>query len=289
MGSNLQDRIDPRGARARGFSLFDLLVSMAVLALLVAILLPAIMGAKERANVIRCANNLRQLGLAQQMFAFEHDGKLPTTVFSAEDETYEFSPEDTVYLRVDSSHRKFLYGRSDRQRWDGLGKLFEREYVSEPSLYYCPSYDGEHTLDVYRDQFLGEPGQIVGNYQFRLVDGHEYLSSMPARRALVTNSIRDRFELAHDDGVNVLRVDGSVEWMNDTSGALAAILSSSQARTDGSDGRREVPVVDQVWELLDAGRIILSPDDDRLNGFGDGDDHDSQRGGRRDGQVRSGG
>jgi type II secretory pathway pseudopilin PulG len=48
----------------RGFSLIDLLVVLAMLGLLIALLLPALRASQEKADLLKCANNLKQIGLS---------------------------------------------------------------------------------------------------------------------------------------------------------------------------------------------------------------------------------
>lgn len=58
----------------RAFTLVELLIVIAVIAILAAILLPTLGQAKLSARRIACVNNLRQLGLASQMYWDDHDG-----------------------------------------------------------------------------------------------------------------------------------------------------------------------------------------------------------------------
>jgi prepilin-type N-terminal cleavage/methylation domain-containing protein/prepilin-type processing-associated H-X9-DG protein len=58
----------------RAFTLVELLIVIAVIAILAAILLPTLGNAKLSARRITCVNNLRQLGLASQMYWDDHEG-----------------------------------------------------------------------------------------------------------------------------------------------------------------------------------------------------------------------
>ncbi|MFQ6035183.1 MAG: type II secretion system protein [Sedimentisphaerales bacterium] len=60
-----------------GFTLIELLVVIAIIALLMAILMPVLRKAREQAKNVECFNNLRQIGLAANLYAEDYDLYVP--------------------------------------------------------------------------------------------------------------------------------------------------------------------------------------------------------------------
>jgi prepilin-type processing-associated H-X9-DG protein/prepilin-type N-terminal cleavage/methylation domain-containing protein len=75
MDLGINNNSDATGRRA--FTMIELILVIAILALLSGLLLPVIGRAKQRARTVQCMGNLRQLGFAMIAYAHDHDDQLP--------------------------------------------------------------------------------------------------------------------------------------------------------------------------------------------------------------------
>ena len=128
----------------RGFTLLELLVVLAIIAVLMGLLLPAVQKVREAASRIRCANNLKQFGLAMHG---HHDarGYLPpgiTTWMNGEDAAHTGFTYMLPYLEQDSVFQQIDL----KQQWYAAAN-----YVpvgAEIPLMYCPSNRTRGSMDL---------------------------------------------------------------------------------------------------------------------------------------------
>ena len=235
-------RIDLETGRG-AFTLIELLVVIAIIAILASLVLPPLSRAKARGQGTYCLNNLRQFGLALQLYAGDHEDALP----------YNMGPEG---IRKTVAARQYLNWVNDVMSWEldsdntnsallsagGLGPYF----AGATGVFRCPSDHvvseiqrqagwSERVRSVSLNAMLGHAGEFLeGTINTNNPDYKQFfqLSEVPEPSQIFAfveehpDSINDGYFLNrfytgewidlpasyHNGGANFTFVDGHVQF-----------------------------------------------------------------------------
>jgi prepilin-type N-terminal cleavage/methylation domain-containing protein len=168
--------VSSRPRSRRGFTLIELLVVIAILAVLMALLLPALAGVRDKGRRAACLSNLRQMGIAIHLYADDCEGKIPygpkAPLFTSPASFYPSTGAPTSLLSLQSGAPV------------ALGLLLKQQLADTPRVLFCPGSD--QPLDA--DAELAKVGwaQSQGSYYYRH-GGNTKLSDNPATTNMPTH------------------------------------------------------------------------------------------------------
>jgi prepilin-type N-terminal cleavage/methylation domain-containing protein/prepilin-type processing-associated H-X9-DG protein len=132
--------------RKGGFTLAELLVVIGIVAVLTAVLLPALGKVRDSAKTIKCLSNLRQIGAAIQMYASDHNGCLvPGDYIGYVDDYSHPGAGNWADILVDGN---YLSAPTGDYPADTLLADFE-EANCRDSVFSCPSGELENAAEGY--------------------------------------------------------------------------------------------------------------------------------------------
>lgn len=204
-----------RAVDAWAFALVELLVVVAIIAMLVGMLLPALGRARYQAQVTTCGARLQQQGQGVYAYAAERDGHIPRGPGSP-------GPYEPGKTWAEMSGMQIWIG--GMRRFNGHGVLMNG-YIADRDAMYCPGDDSGPGVAAQRASITEPTRDAFSSYIYRSLDqaprgrvedlgendlGHD------ARALLFDGNLHGPFPpLLHtnhqDQDVNILYVDGHVE------------------------------------------------------------------------------
>jgi type II secretory pathway pseudopilin PulG len=253
------------------FTLVELIVVIATVALLSALSLSAVTGSKSKAQRIACINNLKQVGLAFRAFAIDNDGNMPQSLATSQGG----ASEEVGMRDLQPQQRVVVGGSIVGSRGVSMMYLCMSNELSTPKILFCPAeYESSYrtaassfanpgtintnnavlyTNDLQVSYFIGVDAQETSPRLFLTGDHNIGGDANPPITAfcaapsyyspsyavwLGTNWLTDRgpafMANQHDEAGNVGLADGSVEGFNRSRFQDALKRSGDVGRAMGS-------------------------------------------------------
>jgi prepilin-type processing-associated H-X9-DG protein/prepilin-type N-terminal cleavage/methylation domain-containing protein len=228
----MKENINIKVCRRKVFTLLELLIVVAIIAILASLLLPALTQARKMAKTIACNNNLKQMGVAFQMYASDNPHFFPAPELK--------DSNDDVYGSYLWSMRIAQYlGHSD---WKIGSKPYD---VYTVTLFACPEIAND-TTEICRTYGNYHRGYGISRYLPPLEDSTDWSlqlqtpsrptqSAHPSQKIFIadgrffelgsdwefmqTGDIQTLYKfdrIRHKKGANILYLDGHSNWVSHT-------------------------------------------------------------------------
>lgn len=215
----------PRGPRS-AFTLIELLVVVAVVGVLAALLMPALKTAREKARVLQCAGNLRQICVALRAYSADYGGiAVPDTPTSY----WQWAIDAYLTSRPANAQPSVVYSPA----WN-CPKNPSRQVVSSPR----PGYSGGYLAYNVNSQLVGQnglPNTYLGSVRhaerkvyYVETDWQVWWANHGGSATSISYAYVDTEGFfGHSGGMNILFCDGHVEWAPQASPILEGTSAAS--------------------------------------------------------------
>ncbi|HSV27765.1 MAG TPA: type II secretion system protein [Sedimentisphaerales bacterium] len=151
----------------RAFTLVELLVVVAIIAVLLSILLPSLANVKHLARRVQCSSRLRGIGQAVTLYAEKYDGKLPTLQC---DPTGPFPYSAHYFLQMRLNAGQAV----GQEQVIHFGCVYRTGLIDDARLFYCPAT--ENWKDEYDDCVQDSQWGKLPNAKIRRSDGSYWVT-----------------------------------------------------------------------------------------------------------------